>query len=1005
MTPIIPLTKIGFFNPGRLTDEEIEQSFIARVSFFQFIFNKIFSEKPNSIPQHHLIIGQRGMGKTSLLMRIAAELRKLPYKETFIALTFPEEQYNVDRLSKFWLNCLDALADALDKEHKTAELNELDAEISRLSKEQALDANSVYETFKKWLGNIKRRPVLLVDNLNLIFSKISKEEQHQLRAILISEDAPILIGASATAIEETLNYQAPFYDAFQINYLKKLTFQESIDVLVNLARITGNPSFENTIYLKKGRIEALYDLTGGTPRTLAILFPLIQNGFSEDIQNDLDALLDLVTPLYKARFEELAPQLQVVLDAVALHWDPATLEQIRDITFLENQQISPQLKRLVDAGWLQKLDAYKAKGGAYELSERFFNVWYLMRRSSRRQKRELYCLTKFLESFYGNDLHEIAKTRLTSNQENTNQIALDLALADALKDKMYSDKLKNKSYNAILNLSWNNPDVLKNFFVPDDVKFQKAKELFEVLELQLEKQEFEEASATGKKIISIYEKTANVWSILGILYTDKLGNYQDAEKAFYKAIEIDGENAVPWNGLGTLYADKLAKYTEAEKAFLNSTLLDNKQALPWKALGMLYLTNLHRYEDAEKAWLNAAALDSKDADLWSNLGILYLDKFDKFEEAEQAFRNAIRLNKKDPLPWNWLGILYADKLQRYQDAEKAWFKAIELDESNPSPWCNLGILYADKLSKPQEAEQAFLRSNSLNKSDARPLNGLGSLYSNEFGKYKEAEEAYLAAIALDTTNTLYLFNLGILYNKLGKYQDAETAWLKTISLDKKNALQWFSLSTLYKENLYKYKESEQALLTAISLDKTDINKWNYLGSLYHDSLHNYRKAEDAYLEAITLSTSNLYPKINLVFLWRDKLKKIAEAKELFNNIPKSDELADSYSLNQALFAYYDNNVGIAEKHLKEALKSIGETLPLNTVDDWYRSAAVIVKLGYSDNLLRVFHNTGHDIILKPFYIAIEAISKKEDELFFNSIAAEIREPAKKIMALIKNHLD
>src|ERR1700744_5271371 len=168
MKHILPHTPIGFFNPGRLTDEEIELSFIARIPFFEFLFKKIISEKPGSIPQQHLIIGQRGMGKSSLLTRIAAELRKTPYNKNFIALSFPEEQYNIDRLTKFWLNCLDALADALDKEKKEVDLSALDSEIFTLSKEKNLQANIVFETFKKWNNKIKRRPVLLVDNLNQV---------------------------------------------------------------------------------------------------------------------------------------------------------------------------------------------------------------------------------------------------------------------------------------------------------------------------------------------------------------------------------------------------------------------------------------------------------------------------------------------------------------------------------------------------------------------------------------------------------------------------------------------------------------------------------------------------------------------------------------------------------------------------------------------------------------------------------------------------------------------
>src|SRR6218665_160616 len=303
MKEIVPLTRIGFFNPGRLTDEEIELTFVTRILFFQHLFKKLVSEKPDSIPQHYLMIGQRGMGKTTILLRIAAELRKKEYADKFIPLTFPEEQYNIDRLSKFWLNCLDALADALDKENKNEFAQALDREIAGITKNKNQQNQEIYTIFKKWIEKLQRRPVLLVDNLNLIFDKISTEEQHQLRAILMSKNAPVLLGASATTIDDTSDYGAPFYDAFQIHYLKKLTFEESIEVLKNLAKITGKQDFATTIDQYKGRIGSLYQLTGGTPRTIAMLFPLIQDGFSMEVQSDLDAILDMVTPLYKARFE------------------------------------------------------------------------------------------------------------------------------------------------------------------------------------------------------------------------------------------------------------------------------------------------------------------------------------------------------------------------------------------------------------------------------------------------------------------------------------------------------------------------------------------------------------------------------------------------------------------------------------------------------------------------------------------------------------------------------
>ncbi|NOT50345.1 MAG: tetratricopeptide repeat protein [Chitinophagaceae bacterium] len=1214
MKQILPLTKIGFFNPGRLSDEEIEQMFITRVPFFELLFKKIIDENPGSIPQHYLVIGQRGMGKTSLLVRIAAELRKKPYSNSFIALSFPEEQYNVDKLFKFWLNCLDALADALDKENSREYLIALDKEIQELAKNKTNDAGTIYEAFTKWTKKVKRRPVLLVDNLNLIFNKINKEEQHHLRGTLMSAGSPILVGASAITIEETVDYGAPFYDAFQISYLKKLSFDESLNVLLNLAKLTGNTAFESEIYQYRSRLVAIYQLTGGTPRTIAILFPLLQGGFSEKIQTDLDALLDTITPLYKARFEELAPQLQVVLDAVALNWDPITLEQLRNITHLENSHLAPQLKRLVDVGWLQKGDAYKAKGSSYELSERFFNIWYLMRRSSRRQKRELYCLTRFLETFYGNDLHDIARARITSKCENVNQVVLDLALADAIKDDKISSHLREKSYNTLFEMSIDDGEILNQFSIPDIVKAQKVNDIWNEIKLYNDKKQYDETKASLLRLLKIDENNKNAWQLLtllykhyfkevekeneafekgfgpeakdsqvwnsfGNLYKNQLGEYVEAEKAYKKAIALNEKNASPWNGLGNLYKNHLGKYAEAEEAYKKAInvnekytypwsnlgnlyqdigkyieaeeaykkaiSLDEKYASPWNGLGNLYQYKLEKYSESENAYKKAISLDEKNASPWNGLGNLYQYKLEKYTESEEAYKKAISVNEKYASPWNglgnlyqyklnkiieaeeaykkaislaeksvypWsnLGNLYQYKLNKYVEAEEAYKKAISLDEKYSYPWNDLGDLYQYKLNKNTEAEEAYKKAISLDEKYAFPWNGLGNLYQYKLNKiieaeeaykkaisidekfasplnglgnlyqyklnkiieaeevykkaisidekfasplnglgnlyqyklnkiieaeeaykkairidekfsyvwgnlgnlyqYKlnkigEAEEAYKKAISLNETNASFWNVLGVLYQeKLGKYVEAEEAYKKAISLDEKNAYPWSNLGDLYQDYLSKYVEAEEAYKNAISLDEKNVLFWNGLGNLYQDYLGKYVEAEIVYRKALDLEPNFFCAKYNLVFLWRDKMGKITEAKKLFDSIQADDGIRDSHYLNEALFAFYDKNIGIANPFVQKAIDVIkNDKLPSNTEDDWYRSAAVIIGLGFGETLLKVFVQNNWDTIMRPFYVAIEGLTNKGEELFLNSIAAEVRAPALIIMNIMKNY--
>jgi tetratricopeptide (TPR) repeat protein len=998
----LTLAKIGIFNPGRLSDEEIEQSFITRIPFFTFIFKKIVAEERDSIPQHHLVIGQRGMGKTSLLVRIAAELRKEPYKKDFIALTFPEEQYNIDRLSKFWLNCLDALADALDKEQQHGTAEELDKEIRSLTKTDYQQKGNIYLVFEKWIKKINRRPVLLVDNLNLIFDKINKEEQHQLRATLMSNGAPIMVGASATAIDETLDYAAPFYDAFQINYLKKLSFEESMEVLRNLAKITNKTGFMEIVEKNRGRLEALYHLTGGTPRTIVMLFPLVQDGFSAAIQTDLDALLDTVTPLYKARFEELAPQMQVILDAVALHWDPVTLEQLSDITQLNSQTISPQLKRLTNVGWLQKGDAFEARGYAYEVSERFFNIWYLMRRSSRRQKRELYCLTRFLEVLYGNDVHDIANKRLVCKNDSVSQITLDLALADAVKDDKLKTKLKNKTFKELLHFGKNDRTILENFVIPDLLINKEVQKLISESAKLVKKENVEKALDKINQSINLNNTNCGTYYLKGLLLI-MLGSYEQSEKAFLESIEIDDKQANVWYYLGNLYQNHLGRYDASESAYLKSLEIDDRNTLAWNSLGNLYRMNLKKYAASENAYLKSLEIDKKNGFVWLLLGTLYHDDLKKYDASEKAYLKAIEVDDKNTNAWIALAILYQNNLGRYDASVNAYIKALEIDDKNVDAWNDLGNLYKNHLGRYEASEKAYLKALEIEDKNIYVLNNLGNLYQNHLGRYEASEEAYLKSLEIDIKNTVVWKNLGVLYqNHLGKYDASEKAYLKVLEIDEKNEVVWKNLGLLYQNHLGKYDASEKAYLKALEIDNNKANLWNSLGNLYLGFLSKYREAETAFLKAIEVDDDLQYPKYNLIFLYRDNLNDVNKAKVIFQSIKINEDIEDSYWLNKALFDYYDGNAGQAKAHIVKAISIIKDKLPAHTQDDWWRAGAVIAKLGYGKAFLQILESTGHNTILRPYYEAVKALDKGT-ELYFNSLAAEIREPAKIIYTYMFNY--
>lgn len=962
--------QISFFNPGRLTDEELELAFVARQKLFRFIFEKIIAEQSDEIPQHLLIIGERGMGKSTLLHRLAVELRKAPHYQIFIPLTFPEEQYNIDRLSKFWLNCLDALADALDRSNPDdVILADLDADIQRWARNgRDIKAAEMYSYFIGYCQRLQRRPVLLVDNLNLALNALKTEEKHALRALLMEKNAPVLVGAGVQVIEETVSYTAPFYDAFQQFRLEKLTFEEAIETLHNLAKITQNTYFDQQIAGNRGRLRALYQLTGGTPRTLTMLYPIIRDGFSENIQTDLEGLMDMATALYKARFEELAPQMQIVLDTVALHWDPIHLEALREITQLDNAQLSPQLKRLQDIGWLHRLDAYGAKGNAYEISERFFNIWYLMRRSTRRRKKELLCLTKFLGIFYGEELPQMARHALNNPLQHPDHVSLHLALADAVKDKKIARKLRSSSYKTLLDWAERDTALLNNFAVPEEFVSEKEKEVFEEARQLMQKNEYEAVVEKLKFLIKLNSKKSTYHALLGFIYFSfKL--YNEAEQICQVAIKIDPKDTNVWKLLGVLYQNHLQRYEEAEHAFQKIIELNSRDIGAWGSLGILYQIHLQRYAEAEEAYLKAIEFSTKDADLWLvNLGGLYQNHLQGYAKAEKAYQKAIEVNPINSLAYYNLGYLYQYKMQRYSDAEYVYQKGIEISPNDFDLWNNLALLYQDHLKR-----------------------------------FSEAEHAYQKALEIKPTNANLWYNLGHLYqNYSQRFSEAEQTYKKAIELNPNFAYAWNNLGVLYLYDLHRYAEAEQAYLNTISIDATFASPWNGLGCLYQDILHRYSEAEKAYQKALELTQNaeEIFVKHNLIFLYRDKLGQMERAKALFEKLERVSGVEDSWHLQRALFAYYDKNLGFAAVELGNALKVIGSALPPFTKGDWWRFAAAAHRLGYSREVLAVMEKTGHDIVLRPFYEAIKTLAEGSDN-YLNSVALEVREPARMILEQIR----
>ncbi|MDB5313368.1 MAG: hypothetical protein JWO38_7570 [Gemmataceae bacterium] len=759
-TPKISVSQLTLYNPARMKDAEIVAAFVARKTNFERVLADVAAEKADSRAQHHLVVGQRGMGKSTLLARLAAELRtNADLSNRFVPLVFAEEQYAVDRLSKFWLNCLDSLADAAERAEDTATSDRIDAVVRTLklqpggtAEKDEAPARAALGAFLKQAESGGKRPVLLVDNLQLVFERIAEVEQHALRELLMRPGSPILVGASPSPPPQSQDYGAAFYDHFKIHYLRPLSADEMRELMLKLAETTGRPDVRDKVLAHPERLKTLRDLTGGNPRTVVTLFFLYAEDFSPSVFADLENLLDRVTPLYKARIEELAEQQQVVVSAVADHWAPITARALSKATGLPMASISAQLDRLEKTGFVEKVEIFGQTSTGYQIAERFFNIWFLMRSASRRQRQKIMFLVRFIESFYeANDRPRLARHLMNERDFSPDRHLLVKALAYTLVDPNDREELtRHAELDALRQKATESRRRLEEVF--DFSKLPQATLAFDDLREKLMALVPADARVTPEKFAE-----------------QVLGNRQmfmrgEREKLAASTEKLSAEtiNAI-LESIGDAGVWDEWKYDEDSVAWFRQRLATGQ------------LRSLEDLEDWNRSFLktyqkNALQLmvDTIPLRIGSELG----------DDVRSWIRSSLA-PQANPLPevWNNWGYVLAVKLGWYSEAESAWRKAIEIDPQYAHPWNNLGNLLQDHLGRYEEAESAYRKAIEIDARYAEPWNGLGSLLQDHLGRYKEAESAYAKTLEIDGAYSFASHNLVFLYRDfMGERQSANHAF-------------------------------------------------------------------------------------------------------------------------------------------------------------------------------------------------------------------------------------
>ena len=386
------------YNPAQLTPDELKASFVAREDTLAEMLRLLAEQTPGRPCQHMMLIGPRGMGKTTLGLRFLHAVSESPdLAAAWQPVPFYEESYGIVDLPDFWLAALDHLTRATDEPEWAGRADALTRE-ERDGERLAAYAIAALMDYCQRTG---KRLILFVENLDAIFGQMRNEREiHALRANLIERPEILLLGSANTVFEAIRAHDRPFYEFFRLFFLRGIGPEETGRLLDMFAGREGRPDISQALIHERGRLETLRRLTDGNPRLLVLACRILMETPLGEAIEDLEQLIDEQTPYFKARIEELAPQARKVFHCLADGWRPMLAKEVADAAKLTSSHASAQIRQLVDRGYAREVNLPGAKRARYEVGDRFYNIYFLLR-FSRSNRHRLERLVAFLHELFG----------------------------------------------------------------------------------------------------------------------------------------------------------------------------------------------------------------------------------------------------------------------------------------------------------------------------------------------------------------------------------------------------------------------------------------------------------------------------------------------------------------------------------------------------------------------------------------------------------------------------
>lgn len=277
------------------------------------VFDIIDSNRPNSIPQHLLVSGNEGAGKTCLVESLASELLSRGYQ--VIKFLYP--------------HCNVVTADDI--------INKVD-----------VSNNNNY---------------IIIDDFDKMLQSLPNDEQYRLRAFLFKKNAPMLIATSTGLYDGFADYRMPFYDAFRVFHIPELEHEDLADILPKkeYEAVRKDEFFLDVMPKLRGNLNYIC--------TLAIA---LQSCNSVDVA--IQSVIAQNDRYFRLLFSGLSGMLQRTLYGLAQAGETASSAEVQRLSGLTAANTASGLFRLEKQGIISRVGD-KRRNVTYKINDYLLHKW------------------------------------------------------------------------------------------------------------------------------------------------------------------------------------------------------------------------------------------------------------------------------------------------------------------------------------------------------------------------------------------------------------------------------------------------------------------------------------------------------------------------------------------------------------------------------------------------------------------------------------------------------